>query len=57
MHGSRQLVFPITQEKLKTKMLLLLISATHSDGNILLRLVTDLSLKRQPRLEVAPVMF
>lgn len=56
MHGSRQLAFPITQEKLQTKMLLL-ISATHSDGNILLPLVTDLSLKRQPRLEVAPVMF
>lgn len=56
MRGSRQLVFPITQDKLKTKMLLLM-SATHSDGNMLLRPVTGLSLKRQPRLEVAPVTF
>lgn len=49
MHGSRQLGLPITQAELKTKMLLLM-SATHNNRNILLQLVN----KPEPEKPASP---
>lgn len=57
MHGSRQLWLFNYSNKPKDKDAILLMSATHSDMSILLQLLTGLSLRSQPRLQVALVML